>query len=81
MTALENQPAAESWKSDAACAETDPDLFTDTTATRQAQKVCAGCDVVEACLGFAMRNNITAGVFGGKTAIGRRRLRTRASQL
>jgi WhiB family redox-sensing transcriptional regulator len=76
------------WRDDAACAQTDPDLFFPTgdnmTARAQAQQakgICAGCPVRRECLAWALETRQDQGVWGGMTeaeryAIHRRRSST-----
>jgi len=41
----------------------------------RARKFCEGCEVIDECLHYALRNNITEGVWGGTIANDRRELR------
>lgn len=72
---------AESWRQDAACAGSDPNLFfpsgDDEAQVDKAKDVCATCPVREACLQYALTTNQTDGVWGGLTGAERRRLRRR----
>lgn len=70
------------WRSLAACRSADPDLFFPISAAgpaldqaAQAKAVCAGCQVQQACLDFAMTTEQTHGVWGGTTGEERQRLR------
>lgn len=70
------------WRSDAACADKDTDLFFPVGTTgpavsqaEDAKKVCMGCDVREQCLEFALASNQDAGIWGGLTEDERRTLR------
>lgn len=69
----------EAWVKDALCAQVGGnDHFperADVDAVRRALKVCARCDVAAQCLEYALRNNETRGVWGGKTVLMRRRMR------
>jgi WhiB family transcriptional regulator, redox-sensing transcriptional regulator len=66
---------AADWRAAGACLSADPDLFfpiatTGSSAGRQiteARRVCAGCQVRQKCLDFAMRNGETHGIWGGTT--------------
>jgi len=70
------------WRSDAACRDTEPELFfpigTTGMATDQiesAKRVCDHCDAQKACLEFALATNQESGVWGGTTEDERRKLR------
>lgn len=70
------------WRVDAACKDTDPDLFfpigTTGPAVDQiaaAKAVCAQCAVRQKCLEFALVTNQDSGVWGGTSEEERRRLR------
>ena len=56
------------WQDQAVCAEIgDPDLFFPDkgASTRDAKKVCQGCDVRAECLGYALDTGQSHGVWGG----------------
>jgi WhiB family redox-sensing transcriptional regulator len=66
------------WRFDAACKSTDTELFfadSDQDAIRRAKGLCAGCPVRKACLEFAIEARVDDGIFGGKTARQRKRIR------
>ena len=70
------------WREEAACRDTDPDLFfpigTTGTALEQidaAKTVCCSCPAQEACLEFALATNQESGVWGGTSEDDRRKLR------
>jgi len=72
------------WRHDAACRDTDPELFFPISevgpGARQlaaAKEVCAGCPVRAQCLRYALDNGLDHGIFGGTTELERREL-TRA---
>lgn len=55
---------------EAKCAETDPEVFFPEVPitlekTKKAIAICKTCDVMFECLQFAMRNNISYGIWGG----------------
>lgn len=56
-----------SWQQDALCAQTDPEAFFPEKggSTRDAKKICADCEVTEACLEYAMENDERFGIWGG----------------
>lgn len=66
----------EDWRLDAACRDTDRDLFysEDVADIRAALDLCASCPVVEPCLETAMRYKDRFGVWGGTTEVERRRI-------
>lgn len=71
----------EDWRHQANCLGMDPDLFHpekgDTETARRAKAVCAGCDVRDACLDWALDHVETIGIWGGMAARQRRDERTR----
>lgn len=74
--------AAYHWRSDAACRDTNPDLFFPVGTTgnavvqiEQAKAVCLACPVVSECLEFALTTNQDAGIWGATSEEERRKLR------
>lgn len=72
----------EDWRVDAACRDTDPDLFFPVGTTgpaieqiASAKAVCGECDAQSECLEFALATNQEAGIWGGTTEEERRVLR------
>ena len=70
------------WRLQAACRDTDPDLFfpvgTTGPALEQiaaARMVCEICPVKEPCLDFALMTNQDSGIWGGTSEDERRKLR------
>lgn len=70
------------WRLQAACRDTDPDLFfpvgTTGPALEQiatARAVCDACPVKEPCLEFALMTNQDSGIWGGTSEDERRKLR------
>jgi WhiB family transcriptional regulator, redox-sensing transcriptional regulator len=70
------------WRDQAACRDTDPDLFFPVGSTgpaieqiAAAKLVCRNCDVQGPCLEFALATNQEAGVWGGTDEDERRKLR------
>jgi WhiB family transcriptional regulator, redox-sensing transcriptional regulator len=70
------------WRYEAACRDTDPDLFfpigTTGPAIEQidaAKSVCGNCQAQESCLEFALATNQESGVWGGTSEEERRKLR------
>ena len=71
---------AQSWQEQALCAETDPEAFFPEKggSTREAKKICTGCEVKAECLEYALANDECFGIWGGLSERERRRLRRRA---
>ena len=72
----------EDWRVDAACRDTDPDLFFPVGTTgpaieqiASAKAVCGECDAQSDCLEFALATNQDSGVWGGTSEEERRKLR------
>ena len=70
------------WRKDAACRDTNPDLFFPVGTTgqalvqiEQAKSVCRECPVQTACLDFALATNQDSGVWGGTSEDERRKVR------
>lgn len=73
---------AEEWRGEAACRDTDPELFFPLGTTgpaldqlEEAKAVCRGCPAQAPCLEFALATNQEAGVWGGTSEEERRKLR------
>ncbi|HZW41136.1 MAG TPA: WhiB family transcriptional regulator [Agromyces sp.] len=68
------------WQSDALCAQTDPEAFFPEKggSTRDAKKICTGCEVRSQCLEYALSNDERFGIWGGLSERERRKLRKRA---
>ena len=71
-----------SWRADAACRDTSPELFFPIGTTGQAveqieaaRMVCMGCAAQEQCLDFALTTNQDSGVWGATSEEDRRHLR------
>jgi WhiB family transcriptional regulator, redox-sensing transcriptional regulator len=64
------------WRGRALCAETDPEAFFPEKggSSREAKKVCRGCEVRAECLDFALENDERFGVWGGMSERERRQL-------
>ncbi|WNV74757.1 WhiB family transcriptional regulator [Geodermatophilus sp. DSM 44513] len=70
---------AQAWQERALCAETDPEAFFPEKggSTREAKKICTGCEVKAECLEYALANDERFGIWGGLSERERRRLRRR----
>ena len=68
------------WQERALCAETDPEAFFPEKggSTREAKKICTGCEVRAECLEYALSNDERFGIWGGLSERERRRLRRQA---
>jgi WhiB family redox-sensing transcriptional regulator len=69
-----------SWQERALCAQTDPESFFPEKggSTREAKKVCTGCDVKGDCLEYALAHDERFGIWGGLSERERRRLKKQA---
>lgn len=65
------------WQVSALCAQTNPEAFFPEKggSTRDAKKVCGGCDVKSTCLEYAIENDERFGIWGGLSERERRKLR------
>jgi len=69
-----------SWQERSLCAQTDPEAFFPEKggSTREAKKVCTGCEVRSECLAYALANDERFGIWGGLSERERRKLKRRA---
>lgn len=69
-----------SWQDRALCPQTDPEAFFPEKggSTREAKRVCVGCDVKAECLEYALANDERFGIWGGLSERERRKLKKRA---
>ncbi|KDE98594.1 hypothetical protein Y900_006475 [Mycolicibacterium aromaticivorans JS19b1 = JCM 16368] len=65
------------WQERALCAQTDPEAFFPEKggSTREAKRICLGCEVRESCLEYALANDERFGIWGGLSERERRRLK------
>ncbi len=65
------------WQEEALCAQTDPEAFFPEKggSTREAKRICTGCDVRVECLDYALANDERFGIWGGLSERERRRLK------
>ena len=78
---LQDELAGElEWQERALCAQTDPEAFFPEKggSTREAKKVCLGCDVRADCLDYALGHDERFGIWGGLSERERRRLKRHA---
>jgi WhiB family redox-sensing transcriptional regulator len=68
------------WQERALCAQTDPEAFFPEKggSTREAKRICLGCEVRAECLEYALANDERFGIWGGMSERERRRYRRRA---
>ncbi len=78
--AADSAEAELSWQERALCAQTDPESFFPEKggSTREAKKVCTGCDVRSECLEYALAHDERFGIWGGLSERERRRLKKAA---
>ncbi len=76
----EGDEGALGWQERALCAQTDPEAFFPEKggSTREAKKVCVGCEVRSQCLEYALANDERFGIWGGLSERERRRLKKQA---
>jgi WhiB family redox-sensing transcriptional regulator len=74
------------WRSQAICRDTDPDLFFPIGTTGQAlvqidraKEVCGMCPVKTDCLEYALETNQDSGIWGGLDEEQRRNIRRQAA--
>ena len=69
-----------SWKERSLCAQTDPEAFFPEKggSTREAKKVCVGCEVRAECLEYALAHDERFGIWGGLSERERRKFKKEA---
>ena len=72
---------SEWWRDSALCAQVGGDLWFPEKGgpSGAAKQICAVCPVREACLEYALENDITAGIWGNTTPLERRTLKRAAA--
>ncbi len=67
----------DTWQDQALCAQTDPEAFFPEKggSTREAKRICLGCEVKAECLEYALHNDERFGIWGGLSERERRRLK------
>jgi WhiB family redox-sensing transcriptional regulator len=67
----------EQWQERGLCAQTDPEAFFPEKggSTREAKRICQGCEVRDRCLEYALANDERFGIWGGLSERERRRLK------
>ena len=68
------------WQEQALCAQTDPEAFFPEKggSTREAKRICSGCEVRAECLTYALAHDERFGIWGGLSERERRRVKRRA---
>ncbi|GAB2758235.1 hypothetical protein GCM10027174_38080 [Salinifilum aidingensis] len=82
LSQIVNLPGEEpQWQERALCAQTDPEAFFPEKggSTREAKRICQGCEVRDECLEYALEHDERFGIWGGLSERERRRLKRRAS--
>ena len=67
------------WQERALCAQTDPEAFFPEKggSTREAKRICQGCEVRSECLEYALAHDERFGIWGGLSERERRKLKKR----
>jgi WhiB family transcriptional regulator, redox-sensing transcriptional regulator len=80
LTAIFGLSAEQSWQERALCSQTDPEAFFPEKggSTREAKRICVGCEVRDECLEYALEHDERFGIWGGLSERERRRLKRRA---
>jgi WhiB family redox-sensing transcriptional regulator len=80
MAELLGEPDEQDWQERALCAQTDPEAFFPEKggSTREAKRICSGCEVRAECLEYALAHDERFGIWGGLSERERRRLKRRA---
>lgn len=67
----------EQWQDRALCAQTDPEAFFPEKggSTREAKRICLGCEVRNECLEYALAHDERFGIWGGLSERERRKLK------
>ena len=76
-TSLDGPIEDQDWHGRALCAQTDPEAFFPEKggSTRDAKKICTGCEVRSECLSYALAHDERFGIWGGLSERERRRLK------
>ena len=70
----------EQWQERALCSQTDPEAFFPEKggSTREAKRICIGCEVRDECLEYALAHDERFGIWGGLSERERRRMKRSA---
>ena len=74
-------PEESGWQERALCSQTDPEAFFPEKggSTREAKRICTGCEVRSECLEYALEHDERFGIWGGLSERERRRLKRRTA--
>jgi WhiB family redox-sensing transcriptional regulator len=74
---LADDPDQQDWQERALCAQTDPEAFFPEKggSTREAKRICSGCEVRAECLEYALAFDERFGIWGGLSERERRKLK------
>ena len=77
---FDDEPEEQTWQEQALCAQTDPEAFFPEKggSTREAKRICSGCEVRAECLEYALAQDERFGIWGGLSERERRKLKKRA---
>ena len=80
LTELYDPTDEQDWQERALCAQTDPEAFFPEKggSTREAKRICLGCEVRSECLEYALQHDERFGIWGGLSERERRKLKKRA---
>ena len=80
LVGLFDEPDQPEWQERALCAQTDPEAFFPEKggSTREAKRICSGCEVRAECLEYALIHDERFGIWGGLSERERRRLKRKA---
>ena len=80
LAELLEMEAEPEWQERALCAQADPEAFFPEKggSTREAKRICAGCEVRSECLEYALQHDERFGIWGGLSERERRKLKRRA---
>ena len=73
----DTESSEDQWQERALCAQTDPEAFFPEKggSTREAKRICQGCEVRDECLEYALAHDERFGIWGGLSERERRRLK------
>lgn len=80
LAELFDEAEEQEWQERALCAQTDPEAFFPEKggSTREAKRICQGCEVRSECLEYALAHDERFGIWGGLSERERRKLKKRA---
>ena len=74
---VDQETLEDQWQERALCAQTDPEAFFPEKggSTREAKRICLGCEVRDECLDYALAHDERFGIWGGLSERERRRIK------